>query len=358
MTLALALADSGLRVSAASTAARAAPGPTTRAPWRSRTAAGNCSNACNAWNAPPARRSRKSTSRSAAASAARLIKRRRLRHAGARLRHALPRPGCRARCAHRQRATGSTSAGRDDRHRWRRRTVTVTQQGARGASRPGSSSTPKARRRRPRRQVRDYGQHAVIAEVRPATPHGNRAWERFTPDGPLALLPHRPGLLGGIHRPARESRTARELDDDDEFLAALRDAIRHASRFRRTGPRASFPLALRVRRRSTQTTPGLDRQQPRRRCTRSPARASTSACATPGNWPKSCSNSTDDAGHGARWPPTRAAARLTGAAAWPSPTASSACSPTTCRRSRLRARPRLLALDLGARRCATSSPSA
>ena len=37
--------------------------------------------------------------------------------------------------------------------------------------------------------VSDYDQHAVIAEVRPATPHGNRAWERFTPDGPLALLP-------------------------------------------------------------------------------------------------------------------------------------------------------------------------
>ena len=41
----------------------------------------------------------------------------------------------------------------------------------------------------PEVSVSDYHQHAVIAEVRPATPHGNRAWERFTPDGPLALLP-------------------------------------------------------------------------------------------------------------------------------------------------------------------------
>ena len=37
--------------------------------------------------------------------------------------------------------------------------------------------------------VSDYEQHAVIAEVSPTPPHNRRAWERFTPDGPLALLP-------------------------------------------------------------------------------------------------------------------------------------------------------------------------
>ena len=37
--------------------------------------------------------------------------------------------------------------------------------------------------------VSDYTQHAVICEVTPTPGHGKRAWERFTPDGPLALLP-------------------------------------------------------------------------------------------------------------------------------------------------------------------------
>lgn len=37
--------------------------------------------------------------------------------------------------------------------------------------------------------VSDYGQHAVIAEITPQPGHNRRAWERFTADGPLALLP-------------------------------------------------------------------------------------------------------------------------------------------------------------------------
>ena len=99
--------------------------------------------------------------------------------------------------------------------------------------------------------VSDYDQHAVIAEVRPATPHGNRAWERFTPDGPLALLP-----IGDDYSvvftvpPARAERLL--ALDDDEFLAALRTQFGTRLDFVRTGPRAAYPLALRVRRHITQ----------------------------------------------------------------------------------------------------------
>ena len=39
------------------------------------------------------------------------------------------------------------------------------------------------------RQVVDYGQTAVICHVTSALPHRNTAYERFTPYGPLALLP-------------------------------------------------------------------------------------------------------------------------------------------------------------------------
>jgi 2-octaprenyl-6-methoxyphenol hydroxylase len=37
--------------------------------------------------------------------------------------------------------------------------------------------------------VKDYGQSAVICTVRPEQPHRRRAYERFTPSGPIALLP-------------------------------------------------------------------------------------------------------------------------------------------------------------------------
>jgi len=39
----------------------------------------------------------------------------------------------------------------------------------------------------------DYHQHAVVASVQPNPPAGTRTWQRFTPDGPQALLP----LAGG-----------------------------------------------------------------------------------------------------------------------------------------------------------------
>jgi 2-octaprenyl-6-methoxyphenol hydroxylase len=38
-------------------------------------------------------------------------------------------------------------------------------------------------------KVRDYGQKAVVGLVQTSRPHGYRAYERFTPDGPVALLP-------------------------------------------------------------------------------------------------------------------------------------------------------------------------
>ena len=52
----------------------------------------------------------------------------------------------------------------------------------------------------PEVSVRDYGQQAVICEVTPEQPHAQRAWERFTPDGPLALLPDE--LSGGCQAAA------------------------------------------------------------------------------------------------------------------------------------------------------------
>ena len=99
--------------------------------------------------------------------------------------------------------------------------------------------------------VSDYDQHAVIAEVRPATPHGNRAWERFTPDGPLALLPVGQDYSVVFTVPPEKAERLLALDDA-EFLAALRTQFGTRLDFVHAGPRAAYPLALRVRKQLVQ----------------------------------------------------------------------------------------------------------
>lgn len=100
-------------------------------------------------------------------------------------------------------------------------------------------------------RVHHYGQHAIIAEGRPAAAHNNRAWERFAADGPLALLPI--GLDYAVVFTVPSEKAERLLGlDDDEFLAALRSQFGARLDFVSTGERASYPLALRIRRRITQ----------------------------------------------------------------------------------------------------------
>lgn len=94
--------------------------------------------------------------------------------------------------------------------------------------------------------VSDYAQHAVICEVTPTPGHNRRAWERFTPDGPLALLP-----LGDEYSivftlpPARADAVM--AMDDDAFIAALQTQFGSRMSFARPGRRSRFPLALRLR---------------------------------------------------------------------------------------------------------------
>ncbi|MBK7953134.1 MAG: FAD-dependent monooxygenase [Candidatus Accumulibacter sp.] len=95
-------------------------------------------------------------------------------------------------------------------------------------------------------RVYEYRQHAVVAEVRPFPEHGRRAWERFTPDGPLALLPLGQDYSVVFTVPPVKAGDLLNLDDDG-FLAALRAQFGERIDFITSGPRASFPLALRVR---------------------------------------------------------------------------------------------------------------
>lgn len=115
------------------------------------------------------------------------------------------------------------------------RLLVLADGGANAAKIPGLASTGK-----------DYGQHAVLAPVRTDRPHGGRAWERFTPRGPMALLPV--GERYGLVWTATPAETARlKALDETAFLAELQAAFGdRAGRFVEAGARASFPLRLRT----------------------------------------------------------------------------------------------------------------
>ncbi|CAM2187152.1 2-octaprenyl-6-methoxyphenol hydroxylase [Burkholderia latens] len=92
---------------------------------------------------------------------------------------------------------------------------------------------------------RDYGQTAIVGTVTVSAPRPNVAWERFTHEGPLALLP-----LGGAAyslvwccTPAEAARRA--ALPDDAFLRELGAAFgERMGRFVAIAGRASFPLGL------------------------------------------------------------------------------------------------------------------
>jgi 2-octaprenyl-6-methoxyphenol hydroxylase len=94
-------------------------------------------------------------------------------------------------------------------------------------------------------KTREYGQHAVVGLVETSRPHGNKAYERFTPDGPIALLPfeHRYALVWTATPETADRLIALEAT---AFLETLQ---RHfgdrGGRFESIEARARFPLMLR-----------------------------------------------------------------------------------------------------------------
>ncbi len=95
-------------------------------------------------------------------------------------------------------------------------------------------------------KVSDYEQHAVVCEVTPTPGHQHRAWERFTPDGPLALLPLGDQYSIVFTLPPDKADAVMAMDDD-AFTAALQAQFGHRLRLSKPGPRNRFPLALRMR---------------------------------------------------------------------------------------------------------------
>ncbi|MEH6438006.1 UbiH/UbiF/VisC/COQ6 family ubiquinone biosynthesis hydroxylase [Massilia sp. DD77] len=105
---------------------------------------------------------------------------------------------------------------------------------------------------------RDYEQTALIARVTVSQPAVHRAFERFTDEGPLALLPQDDGdghqyALVWCMRPERAASVL-ELGDDG-FLAQLGEAFgARLGRFTAVSPRVAFPLGLNAEARASART--------------------------------------------------------------------------------------------------------
>lgn len=95
---------------------------------------------------------------------------------------------------------------------------------------------------------RDYGQHAVICEVSTRQPHHHRAWERFTPQGPLALLPLAAAHAYSLVYTCAPAAAQRLLAlSDEEFVADVQQHFGNRLEFVAASCRHRFPLALRYR---------------------------------------------------------------------------------------------------------------
>ncbi|WP_020656916.1 UbiH/UbiF/VisC/COQ6 family ubiquinone biosynthesis hydroxylase [Massilia niastensis] len=105
---------------------------------------------------------------------------------------------------------------------------------------------------------RDYEQTALIARVTASLPLPHRAFERFTDEGPLALLPQDGGdghqyALVWCMSPERAGAVLGL--DDARFLEQLGDAFgTRLGRFTSSTPRVSFPLGLNAEARATTRT--------------------------------------------------------------------------------------------------------
>jgi 2-octaprenyl-6-methoxyphenol hydroxylase len=91
--------------------------------------------------------------------------------------------------------------------------------------------------------TKDYAQSAIVANIGLKRSHHNIAYERFTPTGPIALLPMlglRAGLVWPL--PPHDALEMRDIDDS-LFLSKIQRAFGYrAGRFTQLGKRMLYPL--------------------------------------------------------------------------------------------------------------------
>ncbi len=91
----------------------------------------------------------------------------------------------------------------------------------------------------------DYGQHAIIGNLLPEKPLDNCAYERFTDQGPLALLPAADDRAAFVWTVSSHDAERVLGLDDEAFLVELQEAFGYRlGRLSRVGKRAAYPLSL------------------------------------------------------------------------------------------------------------------
>ncbi|MDO9173235.1 MAG: 2-octaprenyl-6-methoxyphenyl hydroxylase [Actinomycetota bacterium] len=92
-------------------------------------------------------------------------------------------------------------------------------------------------------QEHDYGATAIVCNVTPREPHGDVAFERFTPDGAIAILPltgNRCAIVWSLPNARAKALLAAA---DEDFLAALSAAAGdRLGGFAKVGARSGYPL--------------------------------------------------------------------------------------------------------------------
>ncbi|MDH5534779.1 MAG: FAD-dependent monooxygenase [Betaproteobacteria bacterium] len=95
-------------------------------------------------------------------------------------------------------------------------------------------------------RMSDYGQSAVVAMVTSELPHRHMAFERFTPEGPLALLPSGEHIAVVWTTAPKRAADLCALDERAFCAQLVRGFGARLGAFRSASARASVPLALRV----------------------------------------------------------------------------------------------------------------
>ncbi len=91
----------------------------------------------------------------------------------------------------------------------------------------------------------DYGQVGIVANVATDAAHDGTAYERFTPAGPVALVPLRDGTYTVIWARPPQLAAASLAAGDAQFLSELQQHFGwRAGKFMRVGRRAGYPLKL------------------------------------------------------------------------------------------------------------------
>ncbi|AMW78282.1 ubiquinone biosynthesis protein UbiH [Acinetobacter sp. TGL-Y2] len=92
----------------------------------------------------------------------------------------------------------------------------------------------------------DYDQVAIVTTVQTSKPHEHVGFERFSPLGPLALLPLPGEYRRSVVWPVPKGTQSEWLgeENDQHFLDALQETYGdRAGKFQKTGKRFSFPLS-------------------------------------------------------------------------------------------------------------------